>query len=139
MADQAAREATKMGAEHAAYDTAVLALAKHPDWRPHFQVTFEQLKWLEEQPTIGVKAVLDVLHRLPVDKMQGPEALIIFDGATFLVQIAGSPALTANPQESLRLVVAGLAQGIGRRLTELGAVPAATTRSAKKKLKKAKL
>jgi len=129
---------TQLAAEHAAYDTTVLALAKHPEWRKHFQIVSEQLTWLETQSALSVQTVLDLLHRLPVDKLQGPEAILSFDGAALLVQIAGNPELNVNAQESLRLVVAGLAQGIGRRLDELGAVPAATTKSAAKKLKQAK-
>lgn len=129
---------TRMAAEHAAYDTTVLVLAKNPEWKPKFVLTFDRLRWLEAQPVFGSQTVLDVLHNLPVHKMQGPEAALIFDGATLLVQTAGNPELNMNTQESLRLVVGGLAQGVGRRLAELNAIPAVTTKSAKKKLKKAK-
>jgi len=129
---------TQLAAEHAAYDATVLSLSRNPEWRPHFQITYDKLRWLEAQPSFSVLTVLDLLHHLPISQMQGPEAILTFDGAAFLVQIAGNPELNTNAPESLRLVVAGLAQGIGRRLDELGAVPAATTKSAAKKLKKAK-
>jgi len=127
---------TQLAAEHAAYDTTVLVLAKNPEWKPKFQLTYERLAWLEAQPIFGVQTVLNVLHNLPITKMQGPEAALIFDGAALLVQIAGNPELNVNAQESLRLVVAGLAQGVGRRLAELDVPPPATTKSAVKKLKK---
>jgi len=127
---------TQLAAEHAAYDTTVLVLAKNPEWKPKFQITYERLVWLEGQPIFGVQTVLDVLHNLPITAMQGPEAAVIFDGASLLVQIAGNPELNVNAQESLRIVVTGLKIGVGRRLAELNVTPPPTTASAVKKLKK---
>ena len=127
---------TQLAAEHAAYDTTVLTLAKNPEWKPKFQLTYERLAWLEAQPVFGVQTVLDVLHSLPITAMQGPEAALFFDGASFFVQIAGNPELNVNTQESLRIVVTGLMVGVGRRLAELNATPPPTTKSAAKKLKK---
>ena len=126
----------QLAAEHAAYDTTVLVLAKNPEWKPKFQLTYERLAWLEAQPIFGVQTVLDVLHNLPITAMQGPEAAVIFDGASLLVQIAGNPELNLNAQESLRIVVTGLKVGVGRRLAELNVTPPPTTKSAVKKLKK---
>jgi hypothetical protein len=126
----------QLAAEHAAYDTTVLVLAKNPEWKPKFKLTHERLAWLEEQPIFGVQTVLDVLHNLPITAMQGPEAAVIFDGASLLVQLAGNPELNVNSQEALRVVVTGLKLGVGRRLAELDVPPPPTTKSAAKKLKK---
>jgi hypothetical protein len=93
-------------ADHVAYDVSSAILDRHPDWRPDLQKAATDI------------AVVEIIERLPVDELQSPTARIGIDGAFFLIELSGNPALKPTDQESLRTIVRGLRMGLQRRLIE---------------------
>lgn len=108
--------ATQRIADAAAYDVSDVLLLEHPEWRPEFARAQRELAWLAAQPSFDALAVWEILRRLPAPALQTPRARIAFDGGLLVVALAGDPTLRPGAQESLRLVVMGLASGLKRRL-----------------------
>lgn len=105
-------------ADHAAYDVTLILLEQHPEWRASFAQAAADLRFLEKQPQFDTIAVIEILQRLPVKELKSANARVAFDAGLLVVELAGNPRLEPQAQENLRVAIAGLADGLERRLAE---------------------
>jgi len=97
-------------------------LQDRPEWRPYFEIARDDLATLAKAETIDLFAVMEIVNRLPTDKLQsGDTALYVAGAMLFFEDELGSVALE-NP-EQLRAAVTGLHAGLSRALGEAPLVP----------------
>ena len=86
-------------------------LGKHPEWVPHFEVARDDLRIIMEAESVGLNEVLAIVHRLPVDELQGDEAVLIIGAVMIFFQDDLGTIALENPP-LLRAVCRGLVSGI---------------------------
>lgn len=92
----------------AAMNGTYLVLKKHPEYRPGFELALAELKTLEQAEKIDFAQVMSIVHRLPVEKLESPEATLIIANATLLLEeTTGTFEL-----EKTRPIVTALRQGL---------------------------
>lgn len=107
-------------AKLAGYAGTSAALRQHPEWRPHFVTAELDLAALEASETIDVVNVLAIMNRLPVDKLNSADAVIIITTATITIQEFGGGAVSLNEVQTaeVKAFVHKLREGIKLALTQ---------------------
>lgn len=104
--------ANPKGVKVAAYLGTSLALTEHPEWKPGFQLAYDELGVLENADTIGIAEVLTILNKLPVKELKSPQAIIVITATTILIQELGANDLTEVQTAKLKPVVRDIRAGI---------------------------
>ena len=90
-------------------------LENHPGYREGFELASGELHILLLQETIGVPELLDILYRLPVDKLRdGDTALYIEFGILFFADELGTLSIE-NPHQ-VKLAAAGMLRALDKIL-----------------------
>ncbi|HEU4340044.1 MAG TPA: hypothetical protein VFU31_00590 [Candidatus Binatia bacterium] len=88
-------------------------LIAEPQLAPKFDRARVELAVLSTNSVIAASSVIDIINRLPADKLTTRSARISVDGLTLTIALTGNPALPAQTTEDLRPIVIGLEQGVG--------------------------
>jgi hypothetical protein len=62
----------------------ILALAEHPEWRPHFETAHASIGVLLSEKSISFAQLRIIMEALPIDELKSEEAKIIISNAELL-------------------------------------------------------
>lgn len=89
-----------------------VALQEHPEWKPQFELAYQQLDQLVETKTITGAQLRTIISSLPIKELKSANAKIAIDAATMLYDATVGTTVSIEQQPYVLRAATGIRNGM---------------------------